>query len=371
VSEDKSNKAYSYYSEYQYQKNFYKTEIVLTGGIVNILSKTDAELYGNTKFTSRNNAAYLQLEKKFFKRINLIGGARYELNSVKGPDTIRGVNVSDKYKSENKPVFRLGANYKMLEYTNLRLSWGQGFRYPTIAEKFTNTYSGQLLIYPNPDLSSETGYTVELGLRQGLKFLDIKGFVDVSVFQSEYDKMIEFILKFDKVPYFTAENIGNTRIQGCELTGGFTGKIGKLDIDITGGYLYIDPKYKDYTDTSLVAITNSAGKNILKYRYKHSSKFDISLSYKKFSFGIGSSYNSFMEGVDKIFEEEIFIKGVKAYREANNKGNNIFRTHITYKYRDIDLQFNVDNLFNKEYSVRPGLLEAPRSFTLNIGYTIN
>jgi outer membrane receptor protein involved in Fe transport len=371
VSGDKSNKAFSYYSEYQYQKNFFKHSWVITAGIVNTLSKTDAELYGDTIFTSKNTAGYVQVEKRFFRKLNLIAGGRYEKNTVEGPKIIRGVDVSEKYKGESKPVFRFGANYKLFEFTNLRASWGQGFRYPTIAEKFTNTYSGLLLIYPNPDLGSETGYSVELGVRKGWKLSNIKGFADISVFQSDYDKMIEFVLKFDNVPFFTAENVGNTRIKGVEASGGFTGKIGKLNIDVSGGYLYIDPKYKDYSDTSLVAITNSAGKNILKYRYKHSSKLDIDLSFKEFSLGIGSSYNSFMEGVDKIFEEDIFIKGVKSYREANNTGNNVYRMRIGYRYKELDLQLNIENLFNREYSIRPGLLEAPRSFTINLGYTIN
>lgn len=369
VSGDKSNKAHSYYSEYQYQKNFFRHSWVITAGIVNTLSKTDAELYGDTIFTSKNTAAYVQIEKRFFRKLNLIAGGRYEKNTVEGPKIIRGVNVSEKYKGESKPVFRFGANYKLFEFTNLRASWGQGFRYPTIAEKFTNTYSGLLLIYPNPDLGSETGYSVELGVRQGWKLSNIKGFADISVFQSDYDKMIEFVLKFDKVPFFTAENIGNTRIKGVEASGGFTGKIGKVDIDVSGGYLYIDPKYKDFNEE--VQRNLSTAYNILKYRYKHSSKLDIDLSYKKFSLGIGSSYNSFMEAVDKIFEQDIFIKGVKAYREANNTGNNIYRMRIGYRHEKLEMQLNAENLFNKEYSVRPGLLEAPRSFTITMGYSIN
>ena len=368
VSEDKSNKAHSYYSEYQYQKNFFRHSWVITGGLVSTYSKTDAELYGDTIFTSNNAAAYLQVEKRFFRKLNLIAGGRYEANSVNGPKIIRGVDVSEKYKGESKPVFRFGANYKLFEFTNLRGSWGQGFRYPTIAEKFTNTYSGLLLIYPNPDLGSESGYTVELGLRQGWKLFDIKGFADISVFQSDYDNMIEFALKFDKVPYFTAENIGNTRIKGIEISSGFTGNLGKVDIEVSGGYLYIDPKYKEFNEE--VQRNLSTDYNILKYRYKHSAKLDIDLTYKDFNLGIGSSYNSFMEAVDKIFEQDIFIKGVKSYREANNTGNNILRMRLGYNYKKLDIQFNVDNMFNKEYSVRPGLLEAPRSFTITLGYSI-
>jgi outer membrane receptor protein involved in Fe transport len=368
VSGDKSNKAYSYYTEYQFQKNFYKNSFVITSGLVNTYSKTNAELYGDTVFVSNNSAAYLQLEKRFFRKLNLIAGGRYELNKVKGPVFIRGINVSEKYSSESKPVFRLGANFKLFPFTNIRGSWGQGFRYPTIAEKFTNTYSGQLLIYPNPDLKSETGYTIEFGLRQGLKIKEIKGFFDISAFQSDYNDMIEFALEFNKVPYFNAENIGNTSVKGIELSSGFTGKIGKCSFETNLGYSYIDPKYRNFNDT--VKRNLSVDYNILKYRYKHTARVDFQIQYSSFSLGFGSSYNSFMEAVDKIFEQDVFIKDVKTYRLAHNTGSNIFRANLAYTLRELTFQINIDNLFNKEYSVRPGLLEAPRSMSVSFSYNL-
>lgn len=368
VSGDKSNKAYSYYTEYQFQKNFYNHSFVITSGIVNTYSKTNAELYGDTVFVSNNSAAYLQLEKRFFRKLNIIAGGRYEINTVKGPVFIRGVNVSDKYTPESKPVFRLGANYKLYSFTNIRASWGQGFRYPTIAEKFTNTYSGQLLIYPNPDLKSENGYTIEAGLRQGLKIKEIKGFIDISAFQSDYNDMIEFALEFNKVPYFNAENIGDTRVKGIEFSSGFSGQIGKFKLETNLAYSYIDPKYRNFNDT--VKRNLSVDYNILKYRYKHTARFDFQIQYKSFALGIGSSYNSFMEAVDKIFEQDVFIKDVKTYRQTHNTGSNIFRANLSYSVEELTFQINIDNLFNKEYSVRPGLLEAPRSMSLSFSYNL-
>jgi iron complex outermembrane receptor protein len=210
---------------------------------------------------------------------------------------------------------------------------------------------------------------VEAGLRQGLKLGNFKGFLDLSAFQSDYNNMIEFVLKFDKELFFTAENIGNTRIRGAELSGGFSGEIGKIRLDITGGYTSIDPKYRDFNED--VQRNLSVDYNILKYRYKESFKLDIEIGYSDFFVGFGSSYNSFMEAVDKIFEQDLFFKGVKEYRELNNTGNNILRFRTGFKYRSLDFQLNIDNLFNREYSVRPGLLEAPRSYTLTFGYNIN
>ncbi len=364
VSGSKSNKSISLYGEYQYQKQFAKYDFTITGGFTSTSSGTKAELYGDTIYIANNSGVYLQLEKKFFKRLSIVTGARYESNTISGPKIINGEDISNKYIPESKPVFRFGLNFKAFEYTNLRASWGQGFRYPTIAEKFTNTFSGGLVILPNPDLKSETGTTVELGIRQGWKISKIIGFADLSIFQSKYKDMIEFHLKTDKGFYFTADNIGNTIIKGFELSTGFKGKLKDLDIGFIGGYLSIDPKYVDFTDE--IKGGSSVDYNILKYRYKKSFKFDLELSYKQFVFGFGSSYNSFMEAVDKAFEiNGLILKGVKKYREEHNQGNNIYRMRLGFNFKHIGIMFNIDNLFNKEYSVRPGLLEAPRSFTLS------
>jgi len=371
VSGSKSNKSISYYSRYQFQKNLIQWDMVFTGGIEGTISDTKAELYGDTSYIATNYGLFAQVDKKIFDRLNFVAGARYELNKITGPKIVRGVDISSKYTSESKPVFRLGLNYKLFRYSNIRFSWGQGFRYPTIAEKFTNTYAGNIFIYPNPDLQPESGYTVEAGLRQGWKWGGIKGYVDISLFQSEYRDMIEYALKYDsrrKLFYFTAVNIGNTIIKGTEITTGFTGKIGETSVGFTGGVMFIDPKYKDFTEE--VKRNLSVDYNILKYRYKNSYKYDIELNRSNIILGFGATYNSFMEAVDKVFVElDQFIKGVKEYREEHNTGNTIYRMRMGYNFKNIKLLFNINNLFNREYSIRPGLLEAPRNFLISLNYT--
>ena len=369
LTEDKSNDSYNTFFEYQYQKNFSDLDLVVTSGLVNSLGITDARHYGDTIFLASNNAFYLQAEKKLWNKITFEFGSRYEINSVKGPKIIDGKNISDKYKRESKPVFRTGMNFGPFKMTNIRMSWGQGFRYPAIAEKFTNALSGSVLILPNPELKSESGYSGEAGIRQGFKTKSIYGFFDFSVFQSEYNDMIEFLLVFNKRLYFTAQNVGNTIISGCELTSGLNYNFGEFKLDFTGGYMYLDPKYKNFENVKHTVSNDSV--NILKYRYKHTYRFDLDLNYKKFNFGIGASYNSFMPSVDRLLEQPVIVKGVAEYRKKNNKGAHVFRARAGLKMSNFDIVFNVDNLFNTEYSVRPALIEAPRSFTLSIAYSIN
>jgi outer membrane receptor protein involved in Fe transport len=104
------------------------------------------------------------------------------------------------------------------------------------------------------------------------------------------------------------------------------------------------------------------------------AKADIEAVYKVFSIGFSARYNSYMKNIDKIFEEEVLpssgiyiLPGLKKYREENNKGNLVFDARIGYdineKYR---LGFVVNNFLNTEYMGRPGDIQAPRNFILQI-----
>jgi len=42
------------------------------------------------------------------------------------------------------PIFRAGLNWKAATYTYLRASFGQGYRFPAIAEKFASTTLGSM-----------------------------------------------------------------------------------------------------------------------------------------------------------------------------------------------------------------------------------
>ena len=93
------------------------------------------------------------------KKLDVTAGVRLEYFSQDGN---RG--DSDYYfgKDSTKlplyPIFRTAAHYKIAKYTHLRASFGQGVRYPSVAERYTRTSVGSLLVFPNPDLKRETGW---------------------------------------------------------------------------------------------------------------------------------------------------------------------------------------------------------------------
>ncbi|MEK7254425.1 MAG: TonB-dependent receptor, partial [Bacteroidota bacterium] len=180
VEADQSNRSNYYYGEYQFQRKMERIGLVTTAGFVYSGTEVRAPLYGDVTFTSRNFAGYLQMDKQLWQRLNLSAGFRYEDNLVLTDDTLNytlplangdtakfKAVVPDGRIAESRPVFRFGMSYRVSENTFLRASWGQGYRFPTIAEKFIFTTFGGLRINPNVNLHSETGWSAELGLRRG------------------------------------------------------------------------------------------------------------------------------------------------------------------------------------------------------------
>lgn len=365
-----------FYGEYQFQKKFEDQNLVASFGLVGSGTHIDAELYGDTTFTSQNMAAYLQLDKKFFSRLNVSLGARYEYNVLKNPGFTyaQGV-VEPKDEVESLPVFRLGLNYKAAKATFFRASIGQGYRFPTVAEKYIFTDVGGFSIVPNPSLFSETGWSGELGIKQGFRIKSFEGFVDFSAFIMEYQNMMEFSFVGSA---FQAINIGDTSIKGLEATIAGKGNIGQVSVETLMGFTTIDPRFLTFDTTPIQAgveptlgqinsNNSSSDTNILKYRSKNTFKLDLQLNYKKLSLGVEVLRNSRVEAIDAVFN--LIVPGLYNYRDAHQNGYTTLTTRAAYHLNDhLKISAILGNLTNEVYSQRPGLLEAPRNLTLRVDY---
>lgn len=399
---NQSNRSDVFYSEYQVQRLF-TSGYNLTGGVVHSFSQGTSDLYkGNVVDTTnsqasssnRNMAAYIQVGKTFFNRLTISAGARYEHFSIQSPRISDTAAVS--MIREGKPVVRAGANLKIHKATFLRASFGQGYRFPTIAEKFIKTAVGPIQIYPNDSITSETSWNVEVGLKQGFKIGNFLGYADVAWFQSNFKNNIEFNFgqfgTFSDPLFglgFASLNIGNTKVSGIDASIAGQGKIGKTNIALLTGYTHTVPvtlqpnlpypvqlngKQLTYSASS----SDSTG-NLLKYRFQHLFKFDIEFTRGKWTFGFSSRYNSNMQNIDKIFEDLDFIlaalgqqsPGLTDYRARNNDGFTIFDARLAFQLSEMSrIAFVVNNLTNEQYSIRPLKMEAPRTtaIQLNISF---
>ena len=381
---NQSNYSQLYYGEYQFQRQFKNIDLVATAGVVAMGTQVDAELYGDTTFTSSNAAAYLQVDKTFWKRLNLSAGFRYEYNVLNNPgfEPVVGPPVLESHEKESKPVFRLGASYRLGTKTFVRASLGQGYRYPTIAEKFIVTDAGGFYVLPNPLLRSETGWTAEIGIKRGFRISKFEGFVDVAAFVMKYFDMMEFNLTPDNVVgvAFRSLNIGDTETPGLEISIGGSGRIAGLHTTLMTGYTYINPRFLEYDNVTPIEpgkpqsvgqinYNNSSVKDdpVLKYRPRHTFKLDLETNWKGLSVGVETFYASNIEAIDAIFN--FIVIGLNDYRKVNNKGYTVHNVRMGYRFSEaFKVSVLMGNVLNEEYSIRPGLLDGPRNLTARVDW---
>lgn len=388
---EKNSQADMFYLEYQFQRQL-KGNLNWTIGALGTYADIVARLFGS--HNSTNASIYSQFDKKF-GLLNISGGVRAEYfridkdetQTVIGADTIKDIPI--------QPVFRLGASYQLTEHTFIRTSFGQGYRFPTIAEKYTSTSVSLLNIFPNPKIKPETGWSAELGLKQGVKISNWNGYLDIAGFWTEYHEMMEYTFGFYNPQTFEALdvkdsadlviiganglkclgfqsiNVGNSRINGVDITFTGQGKLFGLPTTLLAGYTYTNPidMNVEVNDS-----TKSTKSNVLKYRNYHTAKADLEINYKKIATGLSVIYTSKMLNIDKAFEDLMgdgpgvgieLLPGLYEYRQKHNKGNLVFDYRISYTLNEHSkISFVIKNLFNKEYMGRPGDLRPPRAISL-------
>lgn len=381
-----------YYNELQYQKRF-SNNLTITAGALYIEQQIFSDsLYG--RHVGKNQAGYLQIDKKI-KRLTMSLGLRGEFYKVDTAFT-RGYLTKKINDLPFQPVARAGLNYQLLEYTFLRASFGQGYRFPSVAEKYISTNVSSLRIYENPSLQPERGWSAEIGVKQGFSLGKFKGFLDVAGFWTEYTNMVEFVFDFyfpEPKPQgyvvqltdreyagFKSQNLGRAQIKGIDisLTGG--GKIGPVNVALFSGYTYIDPINPDYNPTK-----DTLGLpylNVLKYRNRHLFKNDIQFDYKFVSIGFSTRYQSYMENIDKKFNESLLhdllpefdqipstyvLPGLPEYREKDKAGSWVHDFRIGFQVsKVVKLSYICNNVANEEYSSRPGDVRPPRTHVLQL-----
>lgn len=351
-----------WYAEYRYLKRF-RSRTRWTSGLSFTRNTIKANLFED--HMGSNMALYSQLDAPVFSKLRLSAGVRWELNSLDG----------DLYYSI--PVFRAGVNYQAGEATFLRASLGQGYRFPSVAEKFTDTDIGGLKIFPNPDLEPERGWSAELGVKQGLELGSWTGFADMALFWTEYNNMIEFIFgvypppggvpTFDDVG-FKAQNLGTARINGIDASFSLSGKAGPVELQFSGGYTFMNPVDPLLLDSAEIVAEEG---HILKYRRKHLVKADLEAVVWKVFAGVNLLYNSRMINVDEAFIDpaigNLLLPGFPDYWEEEAGAYTMVDLRLGCNISEmIRLTVLLRNTFNVEYLGRPGDIGPPRNITLQL-----
>ena len=356
---NQNSNAKLYYSELQAQKMFVH-QLNFTTGIVANYSDVHSQLFGN--HTANNFAYYLQAEKKIGNRLWLAIGGRYEFYRV---DTVKAIT---------KPLGRIGLNYEVAKATFLRASYGMGYRFPTIAEKYVNTYVSGVNVFPNTQLKSETGWNAELGVKQNFILGKLLGMLDLAGFYTRYNNMMEFT--FDYFPQvknfgFQSRNVANTLVKGIDVSIFMQRKLKSVEINLHSGFTYILPQDLAFDTMNRIQRQirySDTTQNILKYRYTTSWKTDVELKWKKFTFGSYVRYNTYVVNIDQAFN--FIFPSVADYRKKwSHKDTWIIDARLQYQLnKNASLAFIVKNMLNFEYTERPGEIAPVRNFTMQFVY---
>jgi iron complex outermembrane receptor protein len=384
ITGNQSNQSIVLYGDYQFQRSYEaRAKFDFVGGVSGQYTDSYAELYagsGSPDNTLANISGYGQLEKKFNDILNVSIGGRLEYFSLN--DSV----------NEIQPIFRAGGSLKLHQETYLRLSFGQGYRFPTITERFIQTGIGNFGVFPNPDIKPELATNSEVGIKQGLKFGKLYGYLDLAAFWQEYTNTIEYLFGFWDLDSPTGAgfkflNTGKSRVLGIDISFSGQAKLNKNNtINFISGYNYIlpktlnpdliyavdnhpvNPRSYSYNSTSL-----NPDDQILKYRFLHNVKMDVEWIWKKkFSLGFSAKYFSKIENLDAVIEEfeestavVNTIQNIRYmdYFRDNQNGNWILDARISYELtKKHKVAFISANLLNNVYSLRPLKMEQLRTF---------
>ncbi|MCL2131003.1 MAG: TonB-dependent receptor [Lentimicrobiaceae bacterium] len=419
ATNNQDSRSKMYYGEYQFAKLYKRWDLQSFAGAVGQFVSSAGNVFSGVSVLtpnaepqpkySVNAAAYLQVEKKFLKKKNLtaLAGGRLEYSQIcEKFNQLRQDDAAGNYV-DMMPVFRAGVNYKIdSTYTSFRASFGQGYRFPTIGERYLTIKVGNYGFYPNPDLKAERSWNVEVGVNQLYRLWKIEGFVDVAAYYQRYNNYVEFFMG----PWLSPEiepdhtlrygfkffNTGPAKIVGIDVSTAGEAKIGrKVKASYYFAYTYCQPKVLDtnyvFIETAsksynYVNTSSDAENQIMKYRLEHVLKADLSVTlFDCFSVGASAQYYSLMKNVDYFFysmdrysslasrlikenEAPFPFDGLENYAQTHNKGTTVYGLHTSVEMRNVKLSLIVSNLFNKEYSLRPMCPEAPRLTTLQLTY---
>ena len=413
-----NSQAMMVFDEYQYNKTFRFGMNIVAGASNQYASSYGPVFNGDgdphavieginkpSSARSNNFALYTQIEQKFFKKRNLtiqVGG-RWEFYSLWGEKI--------KTQQKNKPIFRVGANFQIPKTkTAFRASFGQGYRYPTIGEKFISLTVGRFGFYPNPDLKPETSWNAEAGVMQPFQFFDFRGVVDVCYFHQEYKNFIEFSMggwgHSDNIieSYgYKFLNIGPAKVNGVDFSIMGEGKISKhVSYTLMASYTWSNPTSKDtslvyyvhqasptapITEFSFSKTSSDLSRKVLKYRIEHMVKLDLEfIFFKKFNIGGTLNYYSAMKNVDDFMfkydankpdidpEDRKMILGFgdfpfynfQNFYNEHKKGSITLDLRAGYSFPKISINFIVKNVTNRLYALRPLYVEPPRTYTLQL-----
>lgn len=255
---------------------------------------------GGNQATANIDSIYAQLATKPVSNLSVNAGARRDWHSGYGNETTFGADA----------VYALGN-------TTLRVSYGEGFKAPTLYQLYGD--------YGNEDLLAETAKGFDVGVSH--KFND-KFDVTANYFKRNTNNQIDFDLGT-----YTYRNLGTTSAQGTEVIAMF---VPLTNLAVSANYTYTESTDKD---TGLD----------LPRRPRHTTSIRSDYTWTN-----GLATGATIRYVGKAWENA-----------ANtNRINSYVLVDATVRYpltASLELTGRVENVFNESYQTAKGYGTYPRA----------
>lgn len=223
-------------------------------------------MFGSHK--SMTLAGFAQDRIAISNELAVMLGARYDHRYLEGG------------KNEGQMSPKFGLSYKVNDNTALRLSAGQAFRAPSLAEMYMKQeiHSG-VDFRENPNLRSEKlRLYAEVGVKHNLtSFLK----TDISAFMYNFSDMI--VWKALDENEYQVTNLSRAVMRGIETSLAFSWN----KISAVANYTYLDAKDR----------TEGRTDDTLPYKAKHTAYMALDYQYRRFKPGASIRYVSKMEEV--------------------------------------------------------------------------
>jgi vitamin B12 transporter len=272
-----------------------------------------------------NVGYYLQQQFQFFdRRLIAIPGIRLDDNQQFG--------------TAWTPAFSAAYLFKEIG-TKLKGGYAKGFRAPTLNELFFPPSFG-CPAFGNPNLGPEKSWEINFGVDQS--FLAERLTMGANYFHREVKNLIEASpIPGDPMGCFRAENVGNARFDGVELTLGIRLFEG---LTLNANYTYLD---WDTADGTLPRRPHNSGNIILNYLRD------------------ALNVNLIVNIVGRVDD----FRAASPFGDTITAGYGIVDLAASYKLpwrmplvKELSLIGKIQNLFNKRYDQADGFRAPPLNF---------
>jgi outer membrane receptor protein involved in Fe transport len=275
------------------------------------------------KRSAHGVSPYIQEIWKLSELVQVNAGVRYDTYTL----------VGDSLETQWSP--KIGASYQPVFGTILHGSFGRGFRAATVVERFISAGSKDFRALPNPDLQPERSTLADLGVRQQIGRML---YLEVTAFYNRYNNLIEPTLASDLTAQFL--NYPQARVQGIETEARLSLWQDRLVLQTAGTWM--DP-------------VELASKEPLLYRPRFVGHISPSLQLRRWNVAVDYRYVS-------------RLQRVAVYPLDERVPSHVWDVHVQYAWPQVNVQFDIRNALNYNYTVSERVLGEIRNYVLTVSH---